>query len=129
MMVTCSVLGTKRATSSWPTWKGPCPGHRVWPARVPAEEAQMAIDPETTNPHLEPCEACGEETAVGSVFFSDRVEGNTPEGRKYFVCSECRKRVRLDDRHLDERHVDWSDPEVYRAVVGAAQFVFRDSSF
>ncbi len=84
----------------------------------------MAIDPETTNPHLEPCEVCGEETAVGSVFFSDRVEANTPDGRRYFVCSECRKKVRPD-----EHHVDWSDPEVYRAVIGAAQFMLRNSSF
>lgn len=76
------------------------------------------------NPHEEPCVSCGEETAIGSVFFSDRHEGAMPEGGRFFVCSECRKHIRAQ-----AGGVDMSDPDVYMAIVAAAQFTFRDSSF
>jgi hypothetical protein len=84
----------------------------------------MRIDPMEGNPHLEPCRSCGEETAIGSVFFFDRVEATSPDGRRYFICSECRKPVRAE-----ARGVDMSDPEVYLAITAAAQFTFRDSMF
>ena len=46
-----------------------------------------------TNPH-EPCLSCGEETAIGSIFFSDRHENEGPDGRVY-LCSECVARIRM----------------------------------
>ena len=75
------------------------------------------------NPHEEPCVSCGEETAIGSVFFSDRHEGTMPDGRRAFLCSECQKPVRAK-----QGSVDMSDPEVYMSMVAGAQFVFRESS-
>jgi hypothetical protein len=83
----------------------------------------MVIDSGETSPHEEPCVGCGEETAIGSIFFSDRREGRTPHGRPAFLCSECQKRV-----PADVHPVDMSDPEVYLAVVAAAQFVMRHGS-
>jgi hypothetical protein len=47
-----------------------------------------------TNPHEEPCLSCGEETAIGSIFFSDRHENEGPDGRVY-LCSECVARIRM----------------------------------
>ena len=40
----------------------------------------------------EPCEVCGEETAIGSVFYSDRrvVEH---DGKRTFLCTLCQQRV------------------------------------
>ena len=49
----------------------------------------MIIDPDELNPHQEPCLMCGEETAVGSVFFSDRHAAQRPDGTRGFLCSEC----------------------------------------
>jgi len=37
----------------------------------------------------EPCVGCGEETAVGSVFFSDRRAIDRSDGVRVFLCSEC----------------------------------------
>jgi hypothetical protein len=75
------------------------------------------------NPHQEPCVGCGEETAIGSIFFSDRREGKTPDGRPAFLCSECQNRA-----PAEAHPVDMSDPEVYMAVVAGAQFVMRHGS-
>ena len=85
------------------------------------KEAEILIDG-NANPHLEPCGACGEETAIGSIFFSDRYEGTSPAGQRFFVCSECRKRVRAE-----AGGVDMNDPDVYWSIVAAAQFTFRDT--
>jgi hypothetical protein len=82
----------------------------------------MTDKPIYSSEREEPCLKCGEETAIGSVFFSDRREGTAPDGSRYFLCSECRKRVVPDDNS-----VDWSDPDVYLAVTAAAQFGFRSS--
>ena len=54
----------------------------------------MTIDPNESNPHEEPCLSCGEETAVGSVFFSDRSAAKLPDGTPGFLCSECVRRIR-----------------------------------
>jgi hypothetical protein len=84
----------------------------------------MIIDLSEINPHEEPCLCCGEETAIGSIFFSDRHEGTSSDGQRFFVCSECRKPVRKE-----VKSVDMSDPEVYLSILAAAQFTFRNSSF
>ena len=44
---------------------------------------------------IEPCVGCGEETAVGSVFFSDRHEVERSDGGRVYLCSLCDARVRL----------------------------------
>jgi hypothetical protein len=67
----------------------------------------MTDRPIFNNDKEEPCLRCGEETAIGSVFFSDRREGRAPNGPRVFLCSECRKPIRPEDHS-----VDWSDPEV-----------------
>ena len=44
---------------------------------------------------VEPCLRCGEETAVGSYFFSDRHSVDLEAGTKGYLCAECVKRARL----------------------------------
>jgi hypothetical protein len=48
----------------------------------------MATEPK------ERCAVCGDETAVGSVRFSDRVELAGPDGTTVRACGECAARVR-----------------------------------
>jgi CRISPR/Cas system-associated protein Cas10 (large subunit of type III CRISPR-Cas system) len=67
----------------------------------------------------EPCVSCGEETAIGSVFFSDRREATAPDGSRYFVCSECLKRV--TNR---EQLVDLDDPDLYRSLTALGMWQF-----
>jgi hypothetical protein len=43
----------------------------------------------------EPCMSCGQETAAGTVFFSDRREINIPDGARVFLCSECQAKAHL----------------------------------
>ncbi len=57
--------------------------------------------------HLEPCAGCGEETAVGSIFFSDRRTIEHPDGSSIFLCTLCDQRIAaarhgqtLDDEDL-----------------------------
>jgi len=54
----------------------------------------MIIDPDESNPHKEPCLKCGEETAVGSIFYSDRDAAKLPDGTRGYLCSECVQRLR-----------------------------------
>jgi hypothetical protein len=53
----------------------------------------MIVDPDESNPHQEPCISCGEETAVGSIFFSDRHTVDGPDGTRTYLCSECIARI------------------------------------
>lgn len=58
--------------------------------------------------HAEPCLECGEETAVGSYFFSDRDNVELPNGTRGYVCSECANRIRsakVDALYLRGRSV------------------------
>ena len=41
----------------------------------------------------EPCAGCGEETAVGSIFFSDRRSTSPDAGPRVFLCSECQAKA------------------------------------
>ena len=75
----------------------------------------MIVEPELVNPHEEPCRVCGEETAIGSVFFSDRREGKAPDGTKIYVCSECIRRLVPHDRQ-----VDLNSPDGLNSLLGAA---------
>jgi hypothetical protein len=77
----------------------------------------MIIDPDESNPHVEPCLGCGEETAVGSIFYSDRRDAELPDGTRVYLCSECVKRIRATGHHeglSDERMAEVS-------VIGLAQ--------
>jgi hypothetical protein len=42
----------------------------------------------------EPCVVCGEETAIGSVFFSDRHTVEKSDGTRTYLCGLCNARVR-----------------------------------
>lgn len=42
----------------------------------------------------EPCAVCGEETAVGSMFFSDRHAVEKTDGTRAYLCGPCNARVR-----------------------------------
>ena len=42
----------------------------------------------------EPCLGCGEETAVGSVFFSDRRTVEQSDGTRAYLCTLCDARIR-----------------------------------
>ena len=46
--------------------------------------------------HSEPCAVCGEDTAVGSVFFTDRLKIH--EGPDVFVCALCEARIRASGK-------------------------------
>jgi hypothetical protein len=46
----------------------------------------------------EPCLGCGEETAVGSVFFSDRRTVGHADDRRTYLCSLCDSRIRSSRR-------------------------------
>lgn len=56
---------------------------------------------------LEPCIACGEETAVGSIFFSDRLVIPRDGRPDTFLCTLCVARIRAS--HKPER---WTDEDV-----------------
>ena len=47
------------------------------PAEIPTSSAE------------EPCLACGQETAIGSMFFSDRRETDISDGTRVYMCSDC----------------------------------------
>lgn len=68
----------------------------------------------------EPCQACGEETVVGSVLFSDRRQGTTPEGAKYFLCAYCIRRLVPHDHQ-----VDLNDPDFYESMRAAGMFAVQ----
>jgi hypothetical protein len=53
------------------------------------------------NQHVEPCLGCGEETAIGSVFFSDRKVIEDPDGTRAYLCSSCVARIRSAGYHED----------------------------
>jgi hypothetical protein len=61
-------------------------------------ENEMSDDVEAKQPE-EPCIGCGEDTAVGSVFFSDRKVVEDPDGRRAYVCSLCVARIRSAGHH------------------------------
>ena len=46
----------------------------------------------------EPCVSCGEETAAGSIFFSDRHTIEHADGRRSYLCSLCDSRIRASKR-------------------------------
>jgi hypothetical protein len=66
---------------------------------------------------LEVCEACGEETAVGSPLYSDRRVVTDPTGRRTFVCSSCTRRI-----VAARRQEPLSDEDRQRLESGAAAF-------
>jgi hypothetical protein len=41
-----------------------------------------------------PCAVCGEETAIGSAFYSDRHTIQHADGRRTYLCTLCHERVR-----------------------------------
>ena len=53
------------------------------------------------NQHVEPCLGCGEETAIGGVFFSDRKVIEDPDGTRSYLCSSCVARIRSAGYHED----------------------------
>jgi hypothetical protein len=77
------------------------------------------IDPELANPHAEPCLICGEETAVGSVFYSDRSDARLPDGTPGYLCSECVRNLRSKGHHegfSEGRSVEGSSIALVQAV-------------
>jgi hypothetical protein len=52
------------------------------------------ISGETSGPKAhEPCAGCGEETAIGSVFYSDRRGIELKPGSTAFLCTLCDQRI------------------------------------
>ena len=47
----------------------------------------------------EPCAACGEETAAGSVFFSDRVRIPRHGRPDTYLCGMCHAEIRASGKH------------------------------
>jgi len=80
----------------------------------------VIVDPELVNPHLEPCVACGEETAVGSVFYSDRHDARLPDGTPGYLCSEWVRHLRAKGSHKgfsEGRSVEGSAIALVQAVI------------
>ncbi len=71
-----------------------------WFSRI-REIDPASISPMSETEAAEPCVACGEDTAIGSPFFSDRTVVDRPDGYRLFICSLCEIRVRaaLTRRH------------------------------
>jgi hypothetical protein len=46
----------------------------------------------------EPCAGCGEETAIGSPFYSDRRQIDLRNGSHAFICSGCDQRIAASRR-------------------------------
>src|SRR5882762_11436367 len=63
----------------------------------------------------EPCLACGEETAVGSVFYSDRLVVTHDDSSSAYLCSLCSARVRSS-----RRGARLTDEEVRNAVANGS---------
>ncbi len=59
----------------------------------------------------QPCAMCGEETAAGSVFFSDRRTIDAGDGVRTYLCSLCAERIAA--RHRGRR---LSDEEIRSLV-------------
>jgi hypothetical protein len=57
-------------------------------------EVTMSGDSKPLLPATEPCLACGEETAVGSIFFSDRHGVEQSDGTRTYLCTLCDARIR-----------------------------------
>lgn len=57
-------------------------------------------------PIHEPCVSCGEETSVGSVFFSGRLKISRPDS-EVFVCAPCYERIRSA-----QKRARWTDEDV-----------------
>jgi hypothetical protein len=55
----------------------------------------------------EPCLGCGEETAVGSVFFSDRHTIEHTDGQRTYLCTLCDSPIRSSrkGRRLTDKEV------------------------
>ena len=62
----------------------------------------MIIERDLANPHEEPCVSCGEETAVGSIFYSDRNKAQLPDGTSGFLCSACVQRIRSKGHAVEQ---------------------------
>ena len=66
-------------------------------------------------PGQEPCLSCGEETAAGSVFYSDRRVIDREDGSRTYLCSLCAERLaasrhqkRLSDDEIRRLTNNWS---------------------
>ena len=54
----------------------------------------MSGDSKPLLPATEPCLACGEETGVGSIFFSDRHTVEHADGARTYLCTLCDAHIR-----------------------------------
>jgi hypothetical protein len=54
----------------------------------------------------EACSGCGEETGVGSPFYSDRRVVSGPDGQRAFVCSLCAERAARSRRARRLTHAE-----------------------
>jgi hypothetical protein len=83
----------------------------------PATVRELRPD-EMPSAHAEPCVSCGEETAVGSVFFSDRRTIHEAGGATSYVCALC------DQRVAAARHRSPAGDEPPRLLDGACAGIF-----
>jgi len=79
--------------------------------RVPMTKETPTASPKAQ----EPCFSCGEETAVGSVFYSDRRVIDQTDGTRTYLCSLCAERLaarhhkgRLTDDEIRRMANNWS---------------------
>ena len=82
---------------------------RAGDAGEPGTEGQSGL------PKQQPCAGCGEETAPGSIFFSDRRTVERPDGPPVHLCVLCDARLRSRGRRRQ-----LTDDEVRILVQSAA---------
>ena len=59
-----------------------------------ANDSRQGLQQTGPSSAVEPCAACGQETAAGSGLFALRHDILRPEGGKYFLCDDCYARWR-----------------------------------
>jgi hypothetical protein len=69
---------------------------------------------------LEPCVSCGEDTSIGSVFYSDRLVNRDGGGLRY-LCSLCARQV--VDRRGGRGMTDEQRRELEKAAFALGSFV------
>ena len=68
----------------------------------------------TTTRAVEPCAICGEETTVGSPFYSDRRVVDHRSGTRSFICSSC-----LAEAQAKRGRRQFTDEETARYIENA----------
>ena len=74
------------------------------------------------NQPADPCVVCGEETAAGSVFYSDRIAIERTDGRRAYLCADCHARARAARNGTELTEADLQTIGDNGVMIGAGLF-------